>query len=62
LQELLTQATLERGIKIVYNAPVTSVDLESPKPSVTLQDARVVNADLIIGADGIFPPHPAPSY
>jgi 2-polyprenyl-6-methoxyphenol hydroxylase-like FAD-dependent oxidoreductase len=52
LQELLTQVAIERGVKIVYNAQVVSVDLESPKPSVTLQDGRVMSADLIIGADG----------
>jgi len=55
LQEHLTEVALKRGVKVEYNAQVTSVDLESQHPSVTLKDGRILHADLIIGADGTCP-------
>jgi 2-polyprenyl-6-methoxyphenol hydroxylase-like FAD-dependent oxidoreductase len=39
-----------RGFNILFNMQVVIVDLE--KPAVHLKDGTVMEADLIIGADG----------
>ncbi|KAG0649790.1 Salicylate 1-monooxygenase [Hyphodiscus hymeniophilus] len=51
LQETLAQTAAERGVKILFEKTVVSVDLENP--SVTLKDGEVFETDLIVGADGI---------
>lgn len=50
LQELLAHVAEERGVKIVFGKMAVSVDLD--KPNVTLKDGEVMDADLVIGADG----------
>lgn len=52
LQETLAEVAGERGVKILFRKTVVGVDLE--KPSVTLKDGEVLEADLVIGADGKF--------
>jgi salicylate hydroxylase len=50
LQETLAQVAKERGVKIRFGCLVVAVDLD--KPAVTLKDGEILEADLIIGADG----------
>jgi salicylate hydroxylase len=52
LQETLAKVAEERGVRILYGKAVAGVDLEGP--SVRLRDGEVLEADLIIGADGKF--------
>lgn len=44
------QVAEERGAKILFNSQVVSIDVE--KPAVELKDGTILEADLIIGADG----------
>ncbi|TVP71945.1 MAG: FAD-binding protein [Rhodobacteraceae bacterium] len=41
------------GVTTRMVARVVACDVESPKPSVTLEDGEVLRADLILGADGL---------
>ena len=50
MQELLAQVAEERGVRIMFSKMVVGVDSE--KPSVHLKDGDVMDADLIVGADG----------
>lgn len=43
----LETATLHTQCKII------NADLEGARPSVILEDGRIFNADLLLGADGI---------
>ena len=40
------------GAKITLNAVIDSMDVDKAKPSARLQDGRVFEADVILGADG----------
>ena len=50
MQETLAQVAEERRANILFNMQVVIVDLE--KSAVRLKDGAVMEADLIIGADG----------
>jgi hypothetical protein len=50
-QVLLYEAAKQSGATIVLGAVVDHVDERAP--AVTLQDGRRIEADLIVGADGI---------
>ncbi|KAH0844730.1 hypothetical protein AYO21_01950 [Fonsecaea monophora] len=50
-QKILADAVTKRGVKIEFGQKVVAVDVEEVK--VTLEDGRSLDADLIIGADGI---------
>ncbi len=49
-QQLLAKGALDYGAKLIFNAEITRVDVETN--TVHLQDGRILTADLIVGADG----------
>ena len=48
---MILDLTLESGVEIDYNARVVDVDPDTP--AVMLADERVLDADIIVGADGV---------
>ena len=50
LQKTLAQVAEERGVKLLFGKQVVGIDLE--KPAVRLKDDDLLEADLIVGADG----------
>lgn len=56
---IIYEAALGAGAKFYTNASVTSVtppeeDAESQRPSITLEDGRTFNADIVVGCDGAY--------
>ncbi|KAE8150685.1 FAD/NAD(P)-binding domain-containing protein [Aspergillus avenaceus] len=68
LHNNLKQRLLKTPTPLHTGCTITSVDIDSDRPSVTLDDGRVFTCDLLLGADGlhsllrthIAPTHPAP--
>ena len=52
LHRVLRERAESLGAKITLNAVIESMDIDTAKPSVRLQDGRVFEADVILGADG----------
>ncbi|CAG8981713.1 hypothetical protein HYALB_00012865 [Hymenoscyphus albidus] len=52
-QQILYHAVLEAGIEILLNHRVRNISSTNGKPTVHFQDGRSMDADLVIGADGI---------
>lgn len=50
---MILQITLDSGVPIEYSAEVTGIDDESTTTSVKLANGRELQADLIVGADGL---------
>jgi salicylate hydroxylase len=50
LQETLAAVAQDDGVTVLFDRPIIHVDLE--KPAVFLKDGTIIDADLIIGADG----------
>lgn len=54
LQQALYSRALELGVQFRLGCRVRSADTTSPTPSVTLETGEVVDADLVIAADGLW--------
>jgi salicylate hydroxylase len=54
LQKLLVEAATEAGTMIEVNTRVVGVDDSGPSPVAITKDGRRMEADLIIGADGLL--------
>ncbi|EMD37806.1 hypothetical protein CERSUDRAFT_114460 [Gelatoporia subvermispora B] len=52
LRKLLYDTAVESGAKVRTNAKISSIALDTSKPSVTLESGDVIEADIIVGADG----------
>ena len=52
-QRVLAEGALEHGAEIVFDANVSSIDIEATPPAVVLEGGRRLTADLIVGADGL---------
>ncbi|OCH90236.1 FAD/NAD-P-binding domain-containing protein, partial [Obba rivulosa] len=52
VRKMLYDAAVELGTKIRTSAKISSVSLDISKPSVTLESGDVIEADIIVGADG----------
>jgi salicylate hydroxylase len=51
LQEIMSQVAEERGVKIIFNCLIAGVNLE--RPAIRLANGKEMEADIVIGADGI---------
>lgn len=52
LYEMIRELVLRSGVRIEYNRAVVDVDVEGP--SVLLKDGELIEADMIVGADGTY--------
>ena len=52
LHRVLCDRAENLGAKIVLNAVLENMDIDTGNPSVRLRDGRVFEADVMIGADG----------
>ncbi|CAG8959820.1 hypothetical protein HYFRA_00001728 [Hymenoscyphus fraxineus] len=52
-QQILYHAVLEGGIEILLNHRVIDISSTNGKPTIHFQNGRCMDADLVIGADGI---------
>lgn len=52
IQETFAEVAAERGVEIVFNSKVTSIDKSNS--AVILKDGTRMEADLIVGADGKY--------
>lgn len=50
-QDILQEAAVESGVHVVLGAPVESID--ENKPAVRLKSGQELEADLVVGADGV---------
>ena len=50
---MLYETAVKDGAKIRCKAKVVSADLNEERPSITLEDGEKVEADIIVGADGV---------
>lgn len=46
----LSEVADERGVKVIYGCQIT--DIDESHPAVHFEDGSVMEADLIVGADG----------
>jgi salicylate hydroxylase len=51
----LYEAAVREGVKVRFGARVENLEDSSPRPCVALSTGERIEADLIIGADGISP-------
>ena len=52
MHRLLYDLAASAGAEITFGAAVTAVAPGEPKPSITLASGEVLEADIVIGADG----------
>ena len=52
-RRVLYETAVKDGAKVRCNAKVVSADLTKERPSVTLESGEKIEADVIIGADGV---------
>lgn len=53
LRKLLHDTAVEHGAKIRSNAKVVSMSVRPERPSVTLASGEELDADVLVGADGL---------
>lgn len=54
VQSMLYDLAVSVGAKVIFNTPITSVAIDDirERPYVTLVDGSIIEADVVLGADG----------